>query len=133
MAKIYKTTDKIPVKIGELVFEISPLSRIQKADIQALIMEGKLADAAFLSVKYAVKSVKGLKYGQGDYELEFDDNNNITEDSLDDLSNIEESTNLHIACISLINGIPKEFVDPDTGKKLKDVSFVENEVSKGKK
>lgn len=133
MARIYKTSDRIKVKVDGLVFIISPLSFDQKAEIQALAASGDLykgLQAAKLAVKYAVKDVEGLKDGEGEYQPQLQDNI-LDDQSLDDIFNLEQNEKLAFACLNLLQSIPKEFMDPHTGNKLEGVSFVKE--SSGKK
>jgi hypothetical protein len=135
MAKIYRTTDKIPLKIGELTVNVSPLSFEQKMTIQTEILKGgaqAAMRAAKMACQCAVKSIDGLEGTDGNpYSPEMVDNK-ITDSAWDDLQNIQETQSLIAVCLSLINGIPKEFVDPNTGKKLEGVSLIVEE-TKGKK
>ena len=39
MAKIYKSTDKIKLKLGELQISVSPLTFYQKSEIQLILQE----------------------------------------------------------------------------------------------
>lgn len=131
MARIYRRSDRITLKIGELVVQIAPLSIHQKTEIQNLMLQGRLAkdvklltEGTIKSVKYAVKSVKGLEGVDGKpYELGFDSEGNLTDDSIDDLLNIEDSQPLALACMNLLRGIPTEFTD-EQGRKLEGVEFV---------
>ncbi len=135
MVKIYKTTDKIPVKIDSLTFKISPLSFDQKSEIQAELITGNpmsIIKAAKLAIKYAVKDVDGIVDNAGDkYLLEFD-NDCLSESCVDDILNIDQNDKLSFVCTSLLNGIPKEFIDPQTGEKLEGVS-IKREPSRKKK
>jgi hypothetical protein len=67
MAKIYRTTDKIKYKIGEIEISISPLSVHDKAVLHAYLIKAQNGDAKSLlegsaqAIKCAVKSVSGLE------------------------------------------------------------------------
>lgn len=134
MSIVYRTSDRLTVKVGGLVFKISPLSKYQKEKIQTLSIDNKLMQSAAEAIKSAVKGVSGLKDMHGDeYSLEMDNNKELTEECVDDLMNLEESPQLALICASLLNGIPKDFVDPFSGKKLKGVAWVKESESDGKK
>ena len=65
MSRIYRLTDRIPIKLHDLVLTISPLTKIQKIDIETAgrdkdILKAGLNSTA-LAIKYAIKSMKGLK------------------------------------------------------------------------
>lgn len=89
---VYRTTDRIPVKIGDVTIWICPLSAGQYAEVVSLTKyKGgrEIPDPgamAILTLRYCVKSVDGLgdvKYADGtDFLLEFDESGNLTEDSL---------------------------------------------------
>jgi len=129
---IYKTSDRIPVQIGEVVIKLSPLTYDQKTEIQLLISAGgidSLLKAANTAIKYAVKGISGIQNSDGsDYELKFE-GNMLDQESVDDLSNLEECEKLSGICVSILNGIPKEFIDPSTNKPMKDVKIIKS--SKG--
>lgn len=135
MVKIYKTTDKIPVKIDSLVFKISPLSFEQKSEIQAMLISGdplSVVRAAKTAIKYAVKDVKGVENSDGSqYNLEMEEGH-LSESCVDDLLNIDQEDKLSLVCTSLLNGIPKDFVDPQTGKPIKGIA-IQKETSRKKK
>jgi len=135
MTKIYKVTDKIKVDVGGLVFHISPLTFDQKSEIQALAASGdfkKSLQSAKLAVKYAVKDVDGLEDVDGNpYKLERDDSG-VSEDSLDSLLNLQQSESLQMACLGLLQGIPKQFINPFTNEKLEGVSIVKEGAGKKK-
>lgn len=136
MVRIYKTTDKIPVKIDSLTFEISPLTFEVKSNIQASLLDGNplsIVRAAKDAIKHSVKSVKGVEDANGNpYELEFEDGA-LTEDCVNDLLNIDQDDKLSLVCTSLLNGIPKNFVDPSTGKKIEGISIETKAASRKKK
>lgn len=124
--KIYRVTDRIPVKIGDVEFKISPLSFIQRQEIQAKIIEAEngvpmgLMEAARLAVKYAVKDLTGVTDSEGaEYTLEFE-NGVLTDNCVDDLLNSDDSQRLQLLCTTLIQGVPKKLVD-DKGNEIKGV------------
>ena len=139
MAKIYRTTDRIPLKVGELKITISPLSIHQKAAVEDAVdgSSSGFLKAATRAIKFAVKSVEGLEDSSGDgYNLEFDMNGELTDACVDDLFNIEESPKLAAIALNLINNIPDQFYDATTGLPLEGVEFItdkKKEKSTGKK
>lgn len=134
MAKIYKTTDRIGIKLAGVELRLSPLTFDQKAEIQAMAVSGdfkKSLEAAKLAVKYSVKEVTGLEYTDGSaFEAKFE-NGVLTEESVDELMNIPQNDTLSLACLNLIKGVPDTFVSPFDGSKLDGVSFIKE--SSGKK
>lgn len=134
MAIVYRTSDRIKVKVGELVISVSPLNRYQKAKVQDLTMQGKDIDAAYEALRSGIKGVEGLYDINGEpYGLKLDDNKELTDECIDDLMNLEFAPELVTVCVQLLNGIPKDFVNPTTGKKLKGVEFVKTGESAEKK
>jgi hypothetical protein len=135
MAKIYRATDTIPLEIDGLVVNISPLTFEQKMDIQAEVLKGDTQSAmkaAARAVKYAVKSIKGIENQDGsNYQVELE-NGRLTDACWDDLQNIEQAQKLIMVCLGLINGVPREFADPNTGKPIQGVSLIQDK-SKAKK
>jgi hypothetical protein len=126
MAIVYRTSDRLRVKVGELVVVIGPLNRYQKAKVQSLIVEDKMYDSAAEALKGSIKGIEGLEtVDGGQYQLQFDDNKELTDECLDDLLNLDVAGELTVMAVSLLNGIPKEFTNPATGKKLKGVEYVE--------
>ena len=117
MAKIYKTTDRITIKIDDITLKIAPLSLSQKADVTSLMMQGqkdadymKLNQAILKAVSYCVKSVEGLKDSNDeDYKLKLDENGFVSEESLNDLSNCAVSEKILKVSSQLINGVPSDF------------------------
>lgn len=137
MSKIYTINDKIAVKISDVTFFISPLKYSQKCELQSLMEKAisskdmKYAqDAAFLSVKYSVKEVKGIERMDGStFNVELE-NNELTEESVDNLLNIKQSTKLATVCASLVHGISNEIIDPYTGQAIEGISFGDSEEKK---
>jgi hypothetical protein len=131
--RIYSKTDRIKVKIDEVVFTISPLSYKQKIEVQSLLTSGKQFEGSILSIRMAVKDIEGVEDAQGNaYKLKFE-NELISEDCIDDILNIENSMKLQLTCAELINGIPKEIIHPVTGERVEGIKIINNEkVSKKK-
>lgn len=128
--KVFKTSDRIPVKIGDAVFYLAPMSQEQKLDLMTCMSkEGSsqidnLTKTSFLVMKYTIKDVKGIEYADGSpYKLEMDDKG-LTDACISELMNTEISINLILACQSFIKGVPKEILDPQTNEKLKDVEIL---------
>lgn len=109
--KVFRTTDRIPLKIDTLTFWISPLSYHQKAEIlsQVVSISGEekqnYGKMVFLSVKFAVKKVEGLEDSDGKpYRLEFD-GEVLSDDSVNDLLQLDCQAKLTQTCANLMNGI----------------------------
>lgn len=134
MSVVYRVNDTFELKVGKIVFSLSPLGYKVKADMQSSVLAGKPMDAAVKALKNSIKDVKGLKLPDGsDYELSFEPNGEVSDNCIDDLLNIPEAAKLNVIAISLINGMPQgEFVDAETGKPMEGVSFVKKASSRKK-
>jgi hypothetical protein len=109
---VYKSTDRVPVKIGDLTFWISPLRADQKLEIMSLVeREGGMEvvdqmKQSFLAVRYSVKEVEGLKNHDGsEYKLSLDDSGVMTDECLDDLLQLEVRQKIVDTCLKLLPGV----------------------------
>lgn len=122
--KIYKTTDKIKIKINDLFFYLSPLSYKQKIDLQNLLVQKREMEASIMAVRMSLKDVEGLETSTGEkYELSFE-NELVSEDSIDDILNLQGSSSLQLASIHFMTGVPKEILNPVTGLPIEGVKIV---------
>jgi len=134
--RIYKTTDKIEVKIDGISFFLSPLSYQQKLSLQMDMNKasnGDLTsamDAVIKALKMSIKDVKGLKDSEGDYKLSFEDNGEISDSCIDDLLNMPLSNKLSATCSQFLAGVPDKILDQN-GVELEGVSVIK--VKPGKK
>lgn len=133
--KIYKTSDRITIAIDDIKLVVSPLTYETKCDIQANLLTGDamgIVKAAKLAIQHGVKDIKGVEHADGsEYELQFE-NGVLTEECIDDLLNIDQDSKLSFVCTKLLDGIPKEFIDPQTGKKMEGIK-IERPAVRGKK
>lgn len=94
--KILSVKDRIKLKYksedSEIVVTVRPLKQSQKMEINSLQknVAGETIDdhaaQAFLSVKYSIAAIDGLKtYSGDDYKLDFDDAGFLTDDCIEDL------------------------------------------------
>lgn len=102
---IYRLTDRIPVKIDDLTFWVAPMSFAEKLALnQAVKTTGGVevmdaAKVAFLTIKFSVKEVEGIKLPDGsDYPLSFDASGALTDDCVSELLQIDTSPKLVTAC-----------------------------------
>ena len=125
MSKIYRTSDKLPVKIQDITFKISPLTFQHRSEIQSHLSKAQddfneASIGSFKAIKYAVKEIDGVEnYDGSDYKLEFEDNV-LTDDCVNDLLNLEVFLDL---ANSLIHGVPEHILGPD-GKPVKGISLL---------
>lgn len=133
MAKIYKLSDRIKLKIGELTVVISPLSLHDKNEATKMISKGATTadlgmtqDGLIHLLKSCVKDIIGLENADGSpYKLEFVDGK-LTDECVSDLCNLEIHTKLLMVASSLVRGIPSEFQDQH-GNKIEGVEIVQPE------
>jgi hypothetical protein len=125
--QVYGLNDKISIKIDDITIIVSPLSYKQKGEIQSLISrysETKdsmdLIEGSFKTLKYAIKEIKGAKSGDNDFSIVLE-NGIASDDSIEALLNSSISGKLTTASLALLNGIPKEIINPITGKALEGV------------
>jgi hypothetical protein len=120
MARIYKRTDRIAVRIDDIIVKLAPLTVDQKTEIQMLMSKGAInrdvkamSDASALAVQYGVKGVEGLQDSDGnEYKLEFD-GDRLKQSCVDDLLNLELKEKLTLVCSSMVNGVPTQFTDEE--------------------
>jgi hypothetical protein len=120
MARIYKRTDRIAVRIDDIIVKLAPLTVDQKTEIQMLMSKGAInrdvkamSDAIALAVQYGVKGVEGLQDSDGnEYKLEFD-GDRLKQSCVDDLLNLELKEKLTLVCSSMVNGVPTQFTDEE--------------------
>ena len=123
--RVYKTSDKIKIKIDELTFTISPLSISDKSSVQSLMLEGqktqdlaKLNEAIHMAIKMSVKHVEGLTEESGEpYTFNYADGK-MSDENLNDLLNLPISEKMIKVCSQIVSGVPSDF-------KIEGVSFVE--------
>lgn len=140
MAKIYRTSDKIKIKIGGddgIILTVSPLNQHQKTEIQQHLIKSQITKdptsatlGVTLALKYAVKAIDGIEDMDGNkYQLALE-NNILTDECVQDLMNMEMIGPVMMVCSSLSNGVPKKFVNNITGEDLPDVEIIKAESEK---
>lgn len=112
MARIYRVTDKIEYKVGELTFKVSPLTVEDKIALTGFTFEAQkgnlkaMVDLQMYALRCGLKEITGLEDADGNpYQLAFE-NNKLTEECVQDLMNIEQSAKMIGLICTLMNGIP---------------------------
>ena len=130
MAVVYRTTDRITIKIQDVEFKIAPLPYAEKIKIKSSLARHGGANIEDISktsidvIRYSVKEVKGLMYADGsELKLELDESGNLTDESVNELMNIEMSENLVGSVIQLMNKITNKIVD-ENGEEIKGIKIV---------
>jgi hypothetical protein len=116
MARVYKLTDRITIKVDDITIKIAPLSLDQKNEIQNEFLLGRtkgspkhLTNGTVLSLKYALKDIQGLEDADGKpYSLEFD-SNALTDSCVQDLMNLDLAEKLAVICATMTKGVPQKF------------------------
>ncbi len=138
MTRIYKRSDRIPVRIGSIVVMLAPLTIDQRTEIQQDLFVARRSNDLTIgtraiknAIRYSVKGVKGISSGSGEpYELQFDEDKNLTSECIDDLLNLENNDSLSMVCVSLVRGIKPEFTD-ESGKPIDGVEVLKDQSSDG--
>lgn len=112
---IYKSSDRVGVKIGDVLVKLSPLTALQKANLMGLTkMVGgrEVADTslmAIMTIKYCVKEVSGVdaKFADGsDFSLSYDPDGSLSDESLSSVMQvIDNGTLTNIAAQLLTKGM----------------------------
>lgn len=140
MAKIYRTSDRIKIKVGGddgIILTVSPLNQHQKTEIQQHLIKSQITKdptsatlGVTLALKYAVKAIEGIEDMDGNkYQLALQDGM-LTDDCVQDLLNMELIGPVMMVCSALSNGVPKKFMNSITGKELPDVEIIKAESEK---
>lgn len=113
MIKIYRHGEKIPLKVGDVTFYVTPLTQAQKAEIasHARRESGQedidLQKMTMTSIRYSLKGMTGVEYHDGSpVELSFDENGVLTEESLNEVLYLDHSLKMIMACRNLLSGNP---------------------------
>ena len=108
--KLYKTTDRIPVKIGEITFWLSPMKWEHKILVANAIKTKSgdthvTASQAKVAIKYCLKKVDGLQNHDGtELVLDMDAEGVLTDDAVEDVLLLESVPSLVTLALSWING-----------------------------
>lgn len=105
---IFKTTDKVPVKIAEVTFWISPLTLDQRRQIndftktQGGVEKVDGFSAAEYYVKFGVKAIDGLTLADGSsYQCSYCDDGTLDDSTLGDIFQLGCFAQLITACTNL--------------------------------
>lgn len=131
MSIVYRVSDRIEIKVHDVTFKVSPLTRKQKIDVIQCTFNKEsdsytnLEEMIFRLVRYTVKEVTGgLEDVDGKkYELEMD-GDVLSEDCVNDLLNLQIGKEIRLIGQQLAKGIPDMFTDPETGEKLDGVEII---------
>ena len=91
---------RINVKIGPVTFVCSPLTSQQQAEILAHIQQSSGVSHVDkfkqmrIALKYSLKDIKGVEMFGKAYKLKFDDNGNVTDDCLEEISQLGQERKL---------------------------------------
>lgn len=130
MAKILRKTDRLTVKIDDVTVKLAPLTMHQKVEIQTAMMNGRLngdlkeaTRGIVLCLKYGVKSIDGVEDSDGNpYVLKLE-GEALSDETADDLMNLEITSKLSMVVAGMLNGIPSDFTDQN-GKPIEGVKLV---------
>ena len=111
---IYSPTDRIPVKIEDVTFWISPLKQLEKLKLAEISIKAKGAveiedkyEALRGYIRYSVKDVEGLTRPNGKpYKVTLDKDGYLTDASVDALMTLGISDQLITASSALYANTP---------------------------
>lgn len=110
---VYRTTDRVPVRFGEVSLLIAPLDAGQYANISGFtklnagVQEVDGQRMVNATLRYSIKGIEGVsaKYPDGtEFELKFDEAGNLTEDSLSELWQVLDRNKLSEMAAKLFAG-----------------------------
>ena len=124
MAVLHRKGSVIKVKICDAVFGITPLTLTQKNQITAMLAGLKqenqlqavevMLQATRTALKYSVKSLEGVQDSDGNkYELQFDEDGTLSDETIEDLSNFEYSDKLTQTLMAQIAKFGSQIEDKD--------------------
>ena len=121
---VYRKSDRIKLKFKDLVVSIAPLSFAEKSAVHDAISKDPLK-GSIEALKYCLKDIEGLTLADGSkYELEFE-GDKLTDNVIDDLTNIEGIDELYIVALNMLNAVPKDsFINPATGEPLEGIEII---------
>lgn len=124
---IYPQSSRIPVEIGSIKVWVGPLTFGQKVQLQECVKlkAGKeVVDAtriAYLTIKFAVKSVEGISLPSGaPYEVSIGPDGTLTDDCASEILQLDDAAKLVTACSMLAREI-KDHEIPGVKIDLKNV------------
>ena len=115
MPVIYRTSDRIEIKIDDFKIKIKPMSFEEKSQVIAEIQKAQqtkdmasLQKASLMPIRLALKSIEGVEDINGEpYSLQFDENNHLTDECLNEVLSLSEK--LTQVCMATLNGLPNEW------------------------
>lgn len=127
--KVLTTKDRVHVKIGDgkeaVIAPISYQAKIEMNEATKIVAGEPQVDffkSQCILLRYGLKELKGFTlHDGGEFELEFDENGKLTEDSLSDVLNMNLKQDLMLAMWKMVNG------------NLDEIEGVEFEVRPGKR
>ncbi len=119
MARIYKRSDRVTVKIDDITVKLAPLSLHQKTEVQMAMIQGhknldirEATRGLAMAIQFTVKGIEGVEDSDGNpYKLQFENEDSLTQACVDDLMNLELTSKLSLVCAAMINGVPTQFTD----------------------
>ena len=109
--RILRLKDRVSIDLEDVKFKLAPISFEQEAEINSCkkIEAGEeridYSKRVFLLLKFSVKGIEGLKtYDDKKYKPSFDDNGNLTDDSVNDILRIPVTNGVIKAIYALQSG-----------------------------
>jgi hypothetical protein len=134
MITIPRKGQLVPVKIGEVTFFVKPLDNWERSRILGLneIKSGERkidpVKLAWETLKAAVKGVEGVFYEDGEkVELKFDEEGRLLDDSLEELSYLEQIGRLTIVASNMLRNahmLSSPGSSPDSGELMEGIDIL---------
>lgn len=143
--RIITSNKIIKLKFNDIEFTIKPLTQAQKLEVIEELAKHPVGTDAYLKtvvksgmliLKKTLKSLTNVYDQDGDpWELKFDENGEVSDDSLAELATAEESSVLLTASMAFFQKYPKDgvIIDPQTQLPIEGLSILLPENAKKKK
>lgn len=134
MTVLYSLKDRIKVQIEDITFHLAPLSVKQKRDLTTQMVaktndQGAMLDLFYDLVRTVLKKVEGITNVQGEpWILDIGDDGKVTEECMEDITNLPVLEKLYTVAGVLVSGVPKEgeLTNPRTGEKIEGILIKKN-------
>jgi len=115
---IFTQQDRIKIVIHDVSLTVKPLSYKEKLNWSNCIssQSGSQSENAMIGLalllKSSLKNIEGITYSDGTpFALEFDEAGGLSDECVENLLNLEMTTDLITVMYSLLRGIPNEIKD----------------------
>lgn len=140
MATIYRLSDRLKYQVKDIIVTISPIAFAAKSEIQKLLVQSTqtgdvtlINEAVLKMMKYCIKDIEGVTLMCGSpYVITLDSDGRISDQSVEDLLNMEHSTELASICAHMVRGTGGAVIIDAKGKIIKGVKLITKPAKKMK-